>query len=242
MGGEADGITALQKAVRERVKAGVDCIKIMASGGNMTRRTNTYAPQYSVDELRAVVDECRRLRIPLTAHSHGTEGVRTAVEAGVPMIEHCSFTRPGGIDLDELLIARIADQRTVISPTVSVGYLNWPDDGLRQRRGEVLRAMLARGVQLIMSTDCGIPGVPHTALAGGMQVLSDLADLPPLETLRLATSTAAATLNLSDRGVLQPGKLADFLVLDGDPTRDLSALTRVRYVFKSGALVHTTCR
>lgn len=238
MGGEADGEVELRKAVRSRVKAGVDCIKIMASGGNMTRRTNTFAPQYSVEELRVVVEECQRLRIPLTAHAHGTEGIRAAVEAGVPMIEHCSFSRPGGIDLDELLIARMADQGTVVSPTVSVGYLNWPDDGLRQRRGEVLRAMIARGIQLVMSTDCGIPGVPHKALAGGMQVLCGLAGLTPLETLRLATRTSAATLGLKDRGTLEPGQLADVVVVDGDPTRDLRALERVRCVFKAGALVY----
>jgi imidazolonepropionase-like amidohydrolase len=154
------------------------------------------------------------------------------------MVEHCSFSRPGGIDLDELLIARMADQGTVVSPTVSVGYLNWPDDGLRQRRGEVLRAMLARGIQLVMSTDCGIPGVPHNALAGGMRVLCDLAGLTPLETLRLATSTSASTLGLKDRGTFEPGKLADAVVLDGDPTGDLAALERVRYVFKSGALAY----
>lgn len=239
MGGETDGEVELRKAVRERVKAGVDCIKIMASGGNMTRRTNTFAPQYSVDELRAVSEECARLRIPLTAHAHGTEGIRAAVEGGVPMIEHCSFTRPGGIDLDELLIARMAEQSTIVSPTVSVGYRNWPDDGLRQRRGEVLRAMLNRGVQLVMSTDCGIPGVPHAALAGGMQVLSELAACSPLETIKLATSTSASVLGLADRGTLEPGKLADAVVVDGDPTTDLAALERVRYVFKSGALVHS---
>lgn len=237
MGGETDGEVELRKAVRERAKAGVDCIKIMASGGNMTRGTNTFAPQYAVGELRAVTEECARLRIPLTAHAHGTEGIRAAVEAGVPMIEHCSFSRPGGIDLDELLMARMAEQSTVASPTVSIGYRNWPDDGLRQRRGEVLRAMLNRGVQLVMSTDCGIPGVPHGALAGGMQILSELAACSPIETLRLATSTSAAVLGLKDRGTLEPGKLADAVVVEGDPTTDLSALERVRYVFKSGALV-----
>jgi imidazolonepropionase-like amidohydrolase len=238
MGGEADGEVELRKAVRSRVKAGVDCIKIMASGGNMTRRTNTFAPQYSVEELRAVVEECQRLRIPLTAHAHGTEGIRAAVEAGVPMIEHCSFSRPGGIDLDELLIARMADQGIVVSPTVSVGYLNWPDDGLRQRRAEVLRAMLGRGIQFVMSTDCGIPGVPHNALAGGMCVLCDFGALTPLETLRLATSTSAVTLGLKDRGTLEAGKLADAVVVEGEPTQDLRALDRIRYVFKSGTLVY----
>ena len=98
--------------------------------------------------------------------------------------------------------------------------------------------MLNRGVQLIMSTDCGIPGVPHAALAGGMQVLSELAACSPIETLRLATSTSASVLGLADRGTLEPGKLADAVVVEGDPTSDLGALERVRYVFQSGALVH----
>lgn len=238
MGGEADGELELRKAVRERVKAGVDWIKVMATGGNMTRGTNTLAAQYTVDELCAVVGEARRLRRRVAAHCHGTEGIRAAVEAGVDTLEHCSFTGQGSVDYDPALTAMIVERGIVVSPTVSVGWRRWPDDGLRQRRAEVLRDMFARGARFVMSTDCGIPGVPHDSLAEGMRVLSELTGLSPVDTLKLATSTSARELGLGDRGAIAAGLLADFIVVDGDPTTDLTALDRVRFVVKGGTIVH----
>ena len=236
MGGEADGELELRKAVREHVKAGVDWIKVMATGGNMTRRTNTFAAQYTVSELRACIEEAHRLRRRVTAHAHGTEGIAVAVEAGVDMIEHCSFTTPGGIDFVESLAAALAEKGIIISPTTSIGYRNWKDDGMRQRRAAVMQGLFARKCIVIMSTDCGIPGVPHNALGAGIEVLAELSKLTPVEALRLATSTSAEILGLQDRGTLEPGKAADLLVVEGDPTRDLAALGRVRYVFKDGEL------
>jgi imidazolonepropionase-like amidohydrolase len=238
LGGEADGELAVRKAVRERVKAGCDWIKVMATGGNMTRGTNTLAPQYTVAELAAVVDDAHRLRRRVTAHCHGTAGIRNAVAAAVDMVEHCSFTGAGTIDYDPEMAKEIAHRGIVVSPTVSVGYRRWPDDGLRKRRGEVLRSLLDAGCRLIMSTDCGIPGVPHGELAGGMQVLAELTGLRPVEVLKLATSTSAELLGLDGRGTLLPGSVADVVVIDGDPTTDLSALERVRMVILGGEVVH----
>lgn len=237
MGGEADGELGLRIAVREHVKAGVDWIKVMATGGNMTPRTNTFAPQFTVAELRACIDEAHRLRRKVTAHAHGSEGVRVATEAGVDMIEHCSFTAPGGYDYEPADGARIAAAQIGVSPTISIGYLRWPDDGLRRRRAEIVRDMLAQGCNVLMSTDCGIPGVPHEALGAALKVFSDMAGVRPVEALRLVTSRSAELLGLPDRGLIAPGRLADLLVVDGDPTQELSALERVRYVFKGGELV-----
>ena len=237
MGGEADGALELKRAVRNHLKAGVDWIKVMATGGNMTAHTNTFAAQYSVDELRVIIADAHRLRRKVTAHAHGVEGIRVAVEAGVDMIEHCTFSVPGGIELDEALLVAIAEKGIVVSPTTSVGYRNWKDDGQKERRKQVTRAIFAHRCKVIMSTDCGIPGVPHAALAGGMSVLQELSGLAAVEILKLATSTSAALLGLPDRGVIAPGKLADLMVVEGDPTEDLAALERVRYVFKGGELV-----
>ena len=114
MGGECDGELGIRKAVRERVKAGVDWIKVMATGGNMTPRTNTFAPQFTVDELRACIEEAHRMRRRVTAHAHGIEGIRVAVEAGVDGIEHCSFTTPGGYEFDQPLIDQIAAKGIVV--------------------------------------------------------------------------------------------------------------------------------
>ncbi len=234
MGGEADGEVEIRKAVRGLVKAGVDWIKVMATGGNMTRGTNTLAAQFTVDELRACIEETHRLRRKVTAHCHGTAGIRVAVEAGVDMLEHCSFTGQGVVDFDPEVVTEIARKGIVVSPTISVGWRRWPDDGLRRRRGEVLQAMFTAGVPLIMSTDCGIPGVPHDELRGGIEVLSELTGKTPAAALRLATSTSAAILGFADRGTLEVGKRADLLVVEGDPTTDLTALRSVRAVFKAG--------
>ena len=237
MGGECDGELGIRKQVREHVKAGTDWIKVMATGGNMTPRTNTFAAQFTVDELRACIEEAHRLRRKVAAHAHGIEGIRVATEAGVDCIEHCSFTTPGGYELDQPLIDEIARKGILVSPTVSIGFRNWPDDGRKQQRGQVLKALLDSGCKVLMSTDCGIPGVPHEALAGGMDVLQECTAYPPVEILKLATSRSAELLELNDRGVIEPGRLADLLVVEGDPTRDLGALGRVRYVVKGGEVV-----
>ncbi len=237
MGGECDGELGIRKQVREHVKAGTDWIKVMATGGNMTPRTNTFAPQFTVDELRACIEEAHRLRRKVAAHAHGIEGIRVATEAGVDCIEHCSFTTPGGYEFDQALIDQIAAKGILVSPTISIGFRNWPDDGRREQRGQVLKALLDSGCKVLMSTDCGIPGVPHEALSGGMEVLQELTGYAPVDILRLATSRSAELLELPDRGVIEPGRLADLLVVEGDPTRDLAALGRARYVFKGGEMV-----
>ncbi len=234
MGGEADGEAGLRKAVREHVKANVDWIKVMATGGNMTPRTYPTNAQFTVEELTAVVDEAHRLRRMVAAHAHGVPGIRAAALAGVDTVEHCSFTTAAGIELDKDVSALLAERNVAISPTVSIGFRDWPDDGRRENRAAAIRDMLGRGCRFLASTDCGIPGVPHDALAGGMQVMAELAQLQSVEVLRMATSESAAILGLKDRGMIAPGRRADVLVVEGDPTADLSTLGRVRAVFGAG--------
>lgn len=238
MGGEADGELAIRRAVRERVKAGADWIKVMATGGNMTARTNTFEAQFTVEELTACVQEAHRLHRRVAAHAHGAKGVRVAVAAGVDSIEHCTFSTPGGIDFDESVAKEMAAKGIVVSPTVSIGYRRWPDDGQRQRRATVLRGLLDAGCRVIASTDCGIPNVAHAELAGGLELLQELSGLHASQVLQLATSESAAILGLSDRGVVAEGRRADLLVVEGDPATDLGALRNVRYVFKAGQLVY----
>ncbi len=239
MGGECDGELGVRRQVREHVKAGTDWIKVMATGGNMTPRTNTFAAQFTVDELRACIEEAHRLRRRVAAHAHGVEGIRVATEAGVDCIEHCSFTTPGGYEFDEELIKQIAAKGILVSPTVSIGFRNWPDDGRKEQRGRVLKALLDGGCKVLMSTDCGIPGVPHEALGGGMEVLQEATGYAPVEVLKLATSRSAELLELKDRGVIEPGRLADVVVVEGDPTKDLRALQRVKHVIKGGEIVYS---
>ena len=236
MGGEADGELGIKMAVRKHARAGVDWIKVMATGGNMTPGTNTFAPQYSVEELRAGIEDAHRLGLRVASHAHGLVGIRVAVEAGVDVIEHCSFTTPAGIERDDSVIEAIARKGIIVSPTISVGYRRWNDDGRKAARADLTRAMVAAGCKIAMSTDCGIPGVPHDALADALAVVQEMTGLEPVEVLKLATSISAEHFGLGDRGVVAPGKRADLMVIDGDPLADLGALKTVRHVISGGRL------
>lgn len=235
MGGEADGELGVRVAVRERVKAGVDWIKIMASGGNMTPGTNVEAAQYTVAELRGAVEEAHRLNRRVAAHAHGVAGIRAAVEAGVDMIEHCSFQTASGSRKDGEAIAAIARGRTIVSPTISPGFATLAPDRYAAR-ADVVRGLIEAGCRIVMSTDCGIPNAPHADLGRAMAVLADMAGLSAAATLRLATSRSAELLGLDNRGVIVAGKRADLLVVGGDPTQDLTALQDVRLVVAGGRI------
>jgi imidazolonepropionase-like amidohydrolase len=229
MGGEADGELEVRRAVRAHVKAGVDVIKMMATGGHMTGGTNPGLPQYTVAEIRAAVEEAHRLGRQLTAHAHGPTGIACAVEAGVDCIEHCSFRVDGVRRPDFALISRIAAQGIAVSPTVGA------PTPLMEDFVPILERMHAEGVRLVASTDAGIgPMRPHDALPHAVIFLAGCG-LSNAEALASATSVAAAVCGVGDRkGALQAGKDADLVAVGGDPLRDIGALLDVRAVFCHG--------
>ena len=119
---QADGIEGVRAAVRELVKDGADHIKIMASGGG-TAITDLRRPSYTVEELRAIVDEAHNMGKPTTAHCLATGSIVNALDAGVDMIEHAGFIEPdGSYRFDPRIAERIAEQGTYVSPTVQTGY------------------------------------------------------------------------------------------------------------------------
>ncbi len=239
MGGEADGELEVRRGVRTHVKAGVDVIKIMATGGHMTRGTNPSLPQYSVAELRAAVEEAHRLNRLLTAHAHGPLGIANAVEAGVDCIEHCSFRVGAGRRPDPRLIERIAEQRIAVSPTVGSAPTTRPGvSTLAESFLPILEDMHRAGVRLITGTDAGIsPSKPHNVLPYGVAFLAR-AGLTNAEALAAATSVVAEACGVADRkGTVSPGKDADLVAVEGDPVRDASALLHVAAVFKAGRRV-----
>ena len=240
MNGEVDGELGIRRGVRERVKRGVDVIKVMATGGHMTPGTNPLAPQFTVAELRAAVEEAHRLDKKLTAHAHAASGIDLAVAAGVDGIEHCSFQVADGIAADQAVIERIAAQGIACAPTI--GRPPWSPTppqfaARREARMRLIERMHRAGVRLVVGTDAGIAGVTHDSATWGVRAFTE-AGLANVEALRAATSLAAEACDIADRkGRLAPGMDADIVAVGGDLLADLAALDHVRAVFRAGVRV-----
>ena len=247
MGGEANGVEDLRRAVRERAERGADLVKIMTSGGAMTVTTDVTRDQFTTEELRAVVEEAHRLGLPVAAHAHPLSAIRSCLEAGVDDIEHCTGLAPGGAVAPADLTGAMVAAGTIVCPTLGRRFgltepppqvkammaktgLTW--ESRLAQVGELYRA----GVRLISGSDGGIsPGKPHGILP---ESIIDLVGCgaPPVEALATATSRAADACRIGDRtGRLRPGLSADLLLVDGDPLRDITALRDVRLVVARGS-------
>jgi len=244
-GGEARGADEMRAVVRRQVEHGADWIKVMATGGVLTKGTTPASSQFEQSELDAAVAEARALGRHTAAHCHGTEGISRAARAGVRTIEHCSFAGADGFGgaPDADVIADVARSGAWVSPTVNTGFARFfakADEvgKFASRMTEVYTRLRAAGVRFIASTDAGIPGVAHHRLPEALPIFARMAELRPVETLRTATSEAARALGLEhETGRLTPGLAADVLVVDGNPLEDLAALLRPILVVARGKVV-----
>jgi imidazolonepropionase-like amidohydrolase len=245
MGGEAAGADALRAAVRERTERGADVVKVMTSGGIMTPGTDVTAPQYGLDDLRVVVDAAHAAGLPVTGHAHAAAAVALCVEAGLDGIEHGSCLTGDGIALPDGLLERLVRTGIVVCPTLG----RRPGAVLPPRVQEQLDRLgisyelvvehvgrlAAAGVRVISGADTGIGREkPHGVLPWGLVDLAS-AGVPPVAALASATGDAADAIGLRDRtGRLRAGLDADLLLVDGDPARDITAVTRPRLVVSRG--------
>lgn len=241
MGGVADGELEVRQGVRERIEKGVDVIKVMATGGELTPGSNPLVAAYSLSELAAAVEEAHHHGRMVTAHAHGVDGVAAAVEAGVDGLEHCLFRVPGGSAADAALIDRIAQQRIAVCPTLGglPGMTPPPHiAAMIEAFMAVLERMRRAGVWIVAGSDAGIaPGKPHDVLPYTVQAFA-AAGFTNLEALVAATSSAATACGVGDRkGTLAPGKDADILAVAGNPLADVGSLLDVRAVLRAGVRV-----
>ena len=254
---EADGVDAVRKAVRQLVRDGADFIKIMASGGG-TAGTDNRLPSYTVEELRAIVDEAHSLGKPTTAHCLATQSIVNALDAGVDSIEHASFIdMSGSYKFEPRIAERIARQGVVISPTVQTGYrrrekllaLKERDGFLsksEERRLESTHAKCESQIEFLgkLWSDWGVTIVAGT---DAIQAFGDYclglelqveAGMSPMDVIRSATVEAARSVGLGGVvGTIEPGKEADLVVVDRDPLKDIRALRDMRVVIKKGQIV-----
>ncbi len=239
-GGEAADLDQAKAVLARQVEKGVDLIKVMASGGRMTRGSDPASAQFDLDTLRGVVETATKHGLPVAAHCHGTAAIELAARAGVRTIEHCSWVGPEGWASDyQDAVARIILERGAwVSPTINRGWQRFLTGGGTPTLARIRRAfsaMQSLGIPLAASTDAGIPGVFHQDLPLALAVFSRIAQLTPAATLRAATSEAARALGLEGiTGRLAPGYEADILIVDGDPLTNLEALSRPVGVWARG--------
>jgi imidazolonepropionase-like amidohydrolase len=242
---ECDRVDELQKAVRTLVKHEVDFIKLMGTGGNATPGSNPEASQYDAAGFRAVADDAHRMGKKVAVHVHGVEGMRYAVDAGIDTLEHCPFRAHGRIAYDERLVADMVARDLIVSLAMPATWYRLRAEDMREPRThpghlwvdryETIRRMHAAGVKLVVSSDQGSTGTQIDELPLLMEFLTNQVHIPAAAVLRGVTGLAAEALGLADRvGTLEPGKLADLVIVDGDPFADMTAMRRVHTVIKEG--------
>ena len=244
LGGVAGaGVAGVRAAVRQHVDRGVDVIKIMATGGQLTPGSHQHLAQFSAEELRAAVDEAHRWGLPITAHAHATAGIAYAVAAGVDGLEHASFWSEDGVDDPGELIEAIASHRIAVGATVGLVPVPGavPPPELLQRLPSIMavgRRMQQEGVRVVAGTDAGIaPVKPHDVLRHAVPQLLDLG-MSTAEALRTITSVAADVCGVADRkGRIAAGYDADILAVGGDPLSQPEALHRLEAVYSRGRRV-----
>ena len=240
--GIADGEDEIRAAVRYQIKYGADLIKTCATGGVLSEGDAVGNVQYSLDDLRAMVDEAKKHDRKVAAHAHGTEGIKLATRAGVASIEHGSFLDAEGARL-------MAQNGTYLVPTLMAGEgveraaKDGTLKGLRAEKALAAAAAMrngikvakANGVKIALGTDAGV--IPHGTNARELRLLVEWGGLTPMEAVVAGTSNAAKLLGWDDRiGTLAAGKLADVIAVPGDITRDVTVAERVIFVMKDGVV------
>jgi imidazolonepropionase-like amidohydrolase len=245
---ECDTVDELRRGVRTLVKHGVDCIKLMGTGGNATPGSNPEASQYEAAGFMAVAEDAHRMGKKVAVHVHGVEGTRMAVDAGIDTLEHVPFRAHGGIAYDEHLVEEIVRRGLIVSLAMPATWYRLRAADMREARShpghlwearyETIRRMHAAGVKLVVSSDTGSTGTRIDELAQLMEFLVKGVQIPAADVLRGATGLAAEAVGMDDDiGTLDPGKLADIIVVEGDPLADITAMQRIHTVVKGGEVL-----
>jgi imidazolonepropionase-like amidohydrolase len=236
--GVINSVEEARKAVRQRYKDGSDTIKITATGGVLSIAKNGANPQFTEEEVRAVVQTARDYGFKVAAHAHGAEGIKRAVRGGVDTIEHGTFMDDEGIKL-------MKQYGTFYVPTISAG--RWVFDQAQDPNffptvvrpkalmvGPQIQNTFAKaykaGVKILFGTDTGVSKHGDNAREFKLMVESGM---PPMEAIKVATSVPAKFLDLDDKvGSIAVGKLGELVGVPGNPLDDIAVMERVSFVMK----------
>lgn len=245
MSGIADGVEEVRKKVRYLIKNGAEVIKFGASAGVLSEEASVGAPQYSQEEMNAIVAEAKLHGIKVCAHAHGTEAIKMAIKAGVDSIEHGSFLDDEGIRMmkergtylsadiynDDYILAEYSKFNTpqkIIEKEKLVG---------RKQRENFKKAVEA-GVKIAYGTDAGV--YPHGWNAKQFAKMVEWG-MTPMTAIQAATVSNADLFGWSSNiGSVTAGKYADIIAVDGDPLKDVAILERIGFVMKGGTVYKNT--
>jgi len=247
IGMEADGVDGVRKAAREQIKAGADIVKLMATGGILTPAVEPGSEQLTEAELRAGIEEAHKAGKKTATHAMGTNGILNALRAGIDSIEH-------GVYLNEEAIALMIKQDVPYIPTISALY-NIEDKGveagipafavdktLKVKPFHLASVRLARdaGVSVALGTDAGTPFNFHGGNLGEVRLLVK-SGFTPMQAIESGTRIAARVLGVEkELGTVEEGKMADLVVVEGNPLDDVALLAKeeaIRLVMLGGKLV-----
>ncbi|NQD36351.1 amidohydrolase family protein [Permianibacter sp. IMCC34836] len=242
--GVADGPYALRAKVRENAKYGVDVIKFCASGGVMTKGDDPGTQELTLEEMQAIVDEGHRMHKKVLAHAHGTEAIKTAIRAGVDSIEHASLIDDDGIKLAKkngtYLVFDVYNDEFIREEGRKAGLLEETlakEKLVADAQRENFRRAVKAGAKIAFGTDAGI--YPHGENAKQFAWMVKYG-MTPMQAIQSATIDAATLLGKDKQlGSLAVGKVADFIVVSGDPLANVQALEQVDKVFVAGKLVYS---
>jgi imidazolonepropionase-like amidohydrolase len=239
--GVVNSVDDARQAVRQRYKDGSDVIKITATGGVLSYAKSADAPQFTVEEIKGIVDTAKDYGYKVAAHAHGTEGMKRAVLGGVTSIEHGTY-------MTDEVMSLMKQKGTWYVPTISAGRFvadkakidGYFPDIIRPkatRVGAQIQETAARayrnGVKIGFGTDMGVG--PHGDNAREFLYMVE-AGMPAAFALQAATINAAQALGADDQGVIEAGKRADIVAVPGDPLEDINTVLRVDFVMKDGTI------
>ena len=260
MGGEADGVDAVRRQVRWLIKEGADIIKVVASGGS-TITSDPYRPSFNLEEIKAATEEAHNRDKLVAAHCRSTVSINNALDSKVDVILHCFFYEPdGSYRFDQPTAERLAESGVWVNPTHAGGKvrgaqlrrqreheaLNAEDEAMLKRiedgeprRQEQFGRLAEIGVKLVSGSDSGWGWLRFGDFQGEVMSMTDFG-LSPMQAILTGTRDSAAALGILDSvGTIEAAKVADLLLVDGNPAEDIANLRKVVAVFQAGRLVES---
>jgi imidazolonepropionase-like amidohydrolase len=245
--GVADGPWAAREKVRQTVKYGADLIKVCASGGVLSKGDLPGTPQYSLEEMEAIVTEAHKLGRKVAAHAHGTQSIKDGIRAGIDSIEHSSLIDDEGIALAKqhgtFLVFDIYNDDYILSEGEKAGMLPESiekEKALGRLQRENFRKAFQAGAKMAFGTDAGV--YPHGDNAKQFAKMVEFG-MKPIDAIQASTVNAAELMGWSAKvGELAPGHFADIIAVRGDPLSDVTILQNVKFVMKGGVVAKNELR